>query len=349
MNLRHILLAAAITASWLPAQGVQASVAKQVRDWSVSCSNGLTCNVSHSDWKAKGIQYVGFQRNGGRDAPISLRLRAARNFSPDEDPDIRYRFAVDGKELFVLAAKELTQEEHSEVYFYADQSRVLALMAAMKAGQTAAVTIEGKAGSQVMTFKLEGMKDTLLYVDEVQSRLGRRDALEAKGEKEPPRNAGGKDILTLEDMPEIVRKDFTDSGGACSDLEPETIKHHQGFDVTVGSVRLIGVPCATGGVYNQPYALYVVNEIVERISFPYMDGGKPTAMASAMNIDFDPVTRTMTSFFIGRGLGDCGEYFKWQLDERGGRLKLLEMRNKPDCDEGDNDPTKFPLIWKAGQ
>jgi hypothetical protein len=42
-----------------------------------------------------------------------------------------------------------------------------------------------------------------------------------------------------------------------------------------------------------------------------------------MNIDCDPVRRTMTSFFLGRGFSDC--------------------------DEGDNDPAKFPATWKAGQ
>lgn len=347
MNLRHFVLAAAIAAVWLPGQTAQALVSKQVRDWNVGCSNGLTCKMSFWDWGAKGLEYVSFQRKGAPNAPVDLRLRTKPDFSPEKDPTVTFRFTVDGKELLLITAKEVTQEGDSDVYSFSDQAKVLALLDAMENGQTADVAVTGKAGNHVLPVKLDGVKGAMLYLDEAQGRLDRIDALEAKGETELPRDGTAKDILALEDMPEIVRKDFTDSGGPCSDLEPETIRQFEGFDVAIGSIRLIGVPCATGGAYNQPYALYVMNEGVERISFPYMDGGKPTAMTVAMNIDFDPVAKTLTSFFRGRGIGDCGEYMKWQFDERGDRLVLLEMRNKPDCDEGDNDPTKFPLVWKA--
>ena len=347
MNLRHFVLAATIAAAWLPGQSAQAWISKQVRDWNVECSNGLTCNISAWDWDAKALQYVSFQRRGAPNAALELRLRTAPEFSPDDDPTVTFRFTVDDKELLLLTTKDLVQEEHSPVYFSADHAKVSALLDALEVGKTADVTVTGKAGRDVLKLKLDGVKDAVLYLDEVQGRTGRVDALEAKGDKQPRRDTTAKDILTLEDMPAIIRKEFTESGGACSDLLPETIKHFQGFDVSIGSIRLIGVPCATGGAYNQPYALYVMNEVVERISFPYMEEGKPTAMATAFNIDFDPVTKRITSFFRGRGIGDCGEYFVWQYDERGDRLSLLEMRNKPECDEGDNDPTKFPLVWKA--
>ena len=345
MNLRHFILAATIAISWLPGQAAQAWVAKQVRDWQVDCSNGLTCNMSFSDWSAKGMQYVGFQRQGGPGAAVDLRLRTALEFSPDTDPSVSYRFTVDGKEILILTVKDLAQEEHTDVYILADRAKVMALLDAMETGKTADVTVLGRAGSQTLAIKPNGVKGAMLYVDEVQGRLDRVDALEAKGDKQPPRDAMAMDIRTLEDMPEIVRKEFTDSGGACSDLLPETIGQFDGFDVTIGSIRLIGVPCATGGAYNQPYALYTVNEIVERISFPDMAEGRPTAMSTAMNIDFNPVTKTVTSFFRGRGIGDCGEYFKWQLDKMGNRLELLEIRAKGECDEGGNDPTAFPLVW----
>jgi hypothetical protein len=348
MNLRHLFLATALVSGWLTASAVHARVTKEVRDWTVECSNGLTCNMSFSDWAAKGVQYVGFQRKGEPNAPVELRLRMAPDFSPDVDPAITFQFRVDGKELLTLAAKDLTPGEHGETSFHADQARVLALMEAMEAGKTAEVTVSGKAGSEMLAIKLNGVKAAMLYIDEVQGRVDRIDALEAKGDKQPTEFAVAKDILTLEDMPEIVRKDFTDSGGACSDLEPETVRQFEGFNVTVGEIELLGVPCATGGAYNQPYALYVVNEAVERISFPSMQNGRPTTMSTAMNVDFDPVAKTMTSFFRGRGIGDCGQFFKWLINDSTNSLELLEMRSKGECDEGGNDPTQFPLVWKAG-
>lgn len=345
MNLRHVFLAAVMLTAWLPGQTAHAWISKQVRDWMVECSNGLTCKMSYSDWSARGVQYVGFERKGAPHAGVDLRLRTHTNFSPDTDPGVTFRFTVDGRDVLALTTKELIQGEHSDLHFYSNQPQVLALLAAMEAGRTAEVTVTGAAGTEVLPIKLNGVKGAMLYADEVQGRLGQVDALDARGDRQPSKHAVAKEILSLEDMPEIIRKDFTDSGGACSDLEPETIKQFQGFDVTVGSTELIGVPCATGGAYNQPYALYTVGEIVERISFPYMEDGKPTVMTTAMNIDFDPVARTITSFFRGRGIGDCGEYFKWRINERVGSLTLLEMRNKGECDEGSNDPTTFPLVW----
>ena len=347
--MRHMFLAAAVAVDCLTASVGHAYLTKQVRDWTVECSNGLTCKMSFSDWSAKGMQYVGFQRKGEPNAAVDLRLRTAPDFSPDADPTVTFRFSVDGKELLALAAKDLTLAERGDTYFYPDQSKVLALMEAMEVGKSADVSVSGKAGSEALAIKLNGVKAAMLYADEVQGRLDRVDALEAKGGKQPPRSAVAKDIVTLEDMPEIVRKDFTDSGGACSDLEPETIKQFEGFDVTVGGTEFLGVPCATGGAYNQPYALYVMGEAVERISFPIMQDGSPTTMSTAMNIDFDPVKKTMTSFFRGRGIGDCGQFFKWQVNDKTSSLTLLEMRNKGECDEGGNDPTQFPLVWKAAQ
>jgi hypothetical protein len=349
MNLRCAYLVAAIAAVWFPGQAAHASVSKTVRDWNVECSNGLTCSMSYSDWSAKGLQFIGFERTGGPNSTVDLRLRTHADFSPDTDPDVTFRLTVDGKTLLSLMAKDLVQSEHSDTYSYSDQTKVLALLAAMASGKSADVTVTGAAGAQVMSVKLDGITGAMLYVDEVQGRLDRADALQAKGEKEPSRHAVAKDILSLEDMPEIVRKEFTDSGGACSDIEPETIKQFQGFHVLSGPTELIGVPCATGGAYNQPYALYVVNEIVERISFPFMQDGRPTATSTAMNLDFDPVSRTLTSFFRGRGIGDCGQYFKWRINDSSNSLELLEMRSKGECDEGSNDPTTFPLVWPTKQ
>ena len=149
MNLRHFVLAAAIAAAWLPGQSAQAWISKQVRDWNVECSNGLTCNISAWDWDAKALQYVSFQRRGAPNAALELRLRTAQEFSPDDDPTVTFRFTVDDKELLLLTTKDLVQEEHSPVYFSADHAKVSALLDALEVGKTAEVAVTGKAGRDV--------------------------------------------------------------------------------------------------------------------------------------------------------------------------------------------------------
>ncbi|MGV3550122.1 DUF1176 domain-containing protein [Rhizobium sp.] len=345
MKFRQIILAAALATSWLPAAAVHAGISKKVRDWTVECSNGLTCTMSFADWASKNVQYVGFQRAGGPDAPIVLRLGTYPDFSPAESSAVTFRILVDGQELLSLTGADLMPDEHDVFFSYSDQPKVSKVLAAMAAGKTAEVYVSGGLGTRFLPIKLDGVTGAMLYVDEVQGRLGRTDALQEKGDKKPDRRFVAKDVRSLDDMHPMIRKDFTESGGACSDLEPDTIRQFQGFDVTVGLTEFVAVPCATGGAYNQPYALYTVGEVVERISFPIMADGKPTAMATAMNLDFDPVSRTLTSFFRGRGIGDCGQYYKWQINDTAGRLTLVEMRSKEDCDEGSNDPATFPRVW----
>lgn len=348
MKARMFITIGALVAALAPGSATQAWTSKQVRDWTVECSNGLTCDMTYADWGAKGLQSVGFERGGAPDAAVVLKLRAAPDFSPEADPGLTYRFSVDGKDLLVLAAGDLKPDKSGMTYRHSDQAKVTALLEAMEAGRTAEVIVSGAAGRQLLPVKLNGVKAAMLHIDEVQGRLGRTDALEARGTTKPPAGVTAKDILAIEDMPEIVRKDFTESGGPCSDLEAEMIGQFQGFDVSVGTVRLIGVPCGSGGAYNQPYALYAAYDIiVERISFPYIEKGVPTTMSTAMNLDFNPATRTLTAFFRGRGIGDCGEYIRWRVDDAGGRLKLAEVRMKGDCDEKGNDPTEFPLVWKV--
>jgi hypothetical protein len=327
---------------------VLAWTSKEIRDWSVECSNGLTCDMSFADWDAKGLQSVGLLRKGAPNAPLELKLRFAPDAAPDKAPAATYVFAVDGKPVLTVKASELRADSNGSWFVYSDPSKVAALAAAMQVGTAMTVTASGTPDNPVLPVKLSGVKGALLYADEIQGRLERTDALVAKGDKAPPEDAIARDIVSLDDLPDVVRKDFTGEGGACSDLDVSTIGQYQGFELSVGTTRVIVVPCGMGGAYNQPYALYVAYDvIVERISFPYMDNGTPTTMSTAYNVDFDPVKREMTSFFKGRGIGDCGQFYKWRMDADAISLRFVEERAKDDCDEKEGGPETFPLIWKA--
>lgn len=330
--------------------GASAWIGRDIRDWSVDCTNGLTCNMSFSDWNAKGVQSVGFVRRVAAEAPIALKLRAGEGFSPDDAGDAIYSFVVDGKEVLRLAAKDLKAEDRGNAFLLSDDARGPALLSAMEAGTVMEVKVTTPGRTATFPVKLSGVKGAMLFMDEAQGRLGRSDALVDAGEKAPPKDAVAGDIETLEDMPAIVRRDFTEAGGPCGDLEPSSVGQFQGFDIMVGTTRLIGVPCGVGGAYNQPYALYVGYDVViERLSFPLMEEGSPTTMSTAYNVDFDPVARILTSFEKGRGLGDCGTFYKWRVNENDATLSLLEERSKDDCDEeGNGDgPEKFPVVWQV--
>lgn len=350
MKSRRLLAVGLLIAASVWGAPASAWVSKVLRDWSVDCSNGLTCDMGFADWGAVGLQYVGFQRRGGPDAALELKLRTTPDYAPDSLTDATYSFVVDGKQLLSLAAGVLKPDETGSWYLFSDPATVPALLGAMKTGKTMEVVVSSGKGRQVLPVKLSGVTAAMLYIDEVQGRLGRTDALEAKGTTVPPADAGARDIMSLDDLPEIVRKDFTESGGACADIDAATIRQFQGFEISSGTTRVIAVPCGMGGAYNQPYALYVgYDVIVERVSFPYMDNGRPTTMSTAYNIDFNPVTKKLTSFFKGRGIGDCGQFYTWELDTGANALEFLEERAKGDCDEKEGGPETFPIVWQAKQ
>lgn len=63
------------------------------------------------------------------------------------------------------------------------------------------------------------------------------------------------------------------------------------------------------------------------------------------NPTWDEATRTVTSFTVDRGLGDCGKFERHRLVDA--EFKMIEYRAKPDCDGNAIDPEDFPLIYKA--
>lgn len=82
MNSARLFRAGLVTAVGLSAGTAQAWVSKDIRDWRVECTNGLTCEMGFTDWEAKGVQSVGFQRGGAPNAPVRLKLRVAPDFRP---------------------------------------------------------------------------------------------------------------------------------------------------------------------------------------------------------------------------------------------------------------------------
>jgi Protein of unknown function (DUF1176) len=66
------------------------------------------------------------------------------------------------------------------------------------------------------------------------------------------------------------------------------------------------------------------------LAFQDWDGKKFVPAKSLTQADFDPGTKTMSSFYKGRGIGDCGSIGHWQWT--GTELKLKKYFYKAKCD-----------------
>lgn len=345
--------AMAVTAMAVVAAGCAvdalAWTSRDIRDWSVSCSNGLTCTMSFYDWDAKSLNRFHIRREGAPNARVEVLLPAPADFDSKGDASATFSLVVDGREVVSTPVASLARDALSSQFVYADEVPIGRLLDAMKAGTSMELRYTGALGEFTLPVKLSGVKGSLLFMDEAQDRLGRTDALEAKGEKQPPEGVTARDITSVDQLPTLVKNDLSAEGGSCSDMEASALAQFNGFEVNVDGTRLIAIPCGAGGAYNQPYALYLDYDVVtERISFPDTREGLPSAMTTAYNLDYDARTRILTSFFKGRGIGDCGQWYKWRLDVRGGgaALVLLEERNKEDCDGVDvGGPQNFPLVF----
>jgi hypothetical protein len=361
MTISRLLSAAAGLAALLLATQASAAASKDIRDWHVGCTGGLTCAMSFSDWDVKGINELNFVRTDDPDAAVELQVSAPPGFYDKGDAKGVYSFVIDGKVALTLPIAALNYKGNhqgsSDDGFvrdlsYSNDAAARALLAAMKAGTSMQLNYGGDLGTFTLPVKLTGVAGSMLYMDDVQDRLKRTDALEDKGDRAAPKMTQARDFTHIKDFPAAIRRDFAD-GRECNGLDDD-LGDFPGFEMVMGNVDLYVVPCGQDGAYNQPFAAYFEQGgHFRRLSFPGTkgDGDKMSMSTSgtAYNVEVDPKTRVFTALFKGRGHGDCGMWSKWKMtDGKKPVLKLLEERRKDDCDGGD-DPRTFPLTWSASK
>lgn len=107
------------------------------------------------------------------------------------------------------------------------------------------------------------------------------------------------------------------------------------------------VPCAAGA-YNFSYSFYVGTagqESYARLLFVNYYGPYGwTGVDQLFNPFFDETTLTLTSFYKGRGLADCGTSGVWRWDQYAFALEAFYAQDE--CD-GTIEPGDFPQVWPA--
>ncbi|VVT11012.1 DUF1176 domain-containing protein [Rhizobium sp. EC-SD404] len=334
---------------------VDAAVAagyREFRDWQVNCSSALTCRLTATVPEDAPFYGFSFSRSNAPDAPLELTV-GFRNALPDASARMDIEVA-DGPALSLELSGAERREDYSELRF--DDAAVLrSLIEAMKSGTSMTVSVSSDDPSAITELSLSGVTASLLFIDESQDRLERTDALQAVGDREPPASSLISAITSFDELPAHIAEDFTDEMGYCGGLDAERFAAMEGVLVDRGDdgVMLL-LPCGLGGAYNFPYAVYIGAglDTVRARDFPVMSDNGPQSEPFAYNIDFDQKTGRITSFFKGRGIGDCGTLSLWSVesDGYGPSLTLAEQRVKGECDGDYGDgPDSWPLVWPNGQ
>ncbi len=317
---------------------------KSVRDWSVYCSNGLSCTVRTSN-DAHQIYAFGFERGPEANAPVVLFLSTGLTLNEESDLVIRID---DQPELYL----EIPKADFKEgVWRFVGQDVDLQILTAMRHGQKMKLKVEAAEGDREIPVSLSGVTASLLYLDEVQGRVGNQDALEAKGDGEATAaTTRVHDLASVDELPVEVKRRWAATPDDCSESydDSDLIKSYGGLAVDLkDNASLYVLPCGSPGAYNLPQVVLVYDgedKTVRTVSLPVMGERGPTVMDIPYNTSWDDHASTLTAFFKGRGLGDCGSRQIWVLNANGyySNFELIEERVKGNCDGKYDD---WPIIW----
>lgn len=188
-------------------------------------------------------------------------------------------------------------------------------------------------------FSLKGLAAALLWIDEQQHRLGsERVAYEAPVGLTPV----SRDYPAQ--IPEALLA-MHRAGGDCDSFELLPNAHEVIQAQLNDKTWMWLIPCSAGA-YNYAYMGYTGawngDTFTTQIWADYSDDLGWSGTEYLVNPSFDAATSTLTSFNLGRGLGDCGTRGTWQWHEYG--FRLIEFRAKSDCD-AEGEPGDFPVVW----
>src|SRR5438552_3417995 len=94
MTINRLFSGAAGLAASLFAGQADAGVGKDIRDWSINCTSGLTCSISfiNVNWDAKGINQLSFLRTDDPNAEVDLQISTPPGFDEKGDAKGVYSF-----------------------------------------------------------------------------------------------------------------------------------------------------------------------------------------------------------------------------------------------------------------
>ena len=312
----------------------QPSELKTFGDWTVGCDNGLACHATslhpeNSEWEGRGA--IAVTREPEPDAQPSISL-----FTNEEKAALR----VDGRPLRV----RLATNESGVAVAAAD---VPAALAALRTSRELDVRA-AEGGGRV---SLRGLSAALLYMDDRQKRIGTVTALVKRG----PRLASA--VPAPPPLPEVVelkslgtrkaalpakRLAELRASGDCNDDAPREVT-----SVALDArTTLTLVPCWLGPYNSTSLVLVAQREDGSdlrpaRFDFNASAGEVTGADVPPGGAYWDEEAGRLSSYFKGRGLGDCGSMQEWAWD--GTMFRLIRAQTMGEC----RGSTDYITTWRA--
>ncbi|HZH43352.1 MAG TPA: DUF1176 domain-containing protein [Lysobacter sp.] len=318
---------------------------REFDDWLVACDNTGHCEARGLQDRADALALV-LRRDAAAGAVPVLELRALA------DPHLPPAFAFDGRAVPIDARDWFVHiEELDGADAYWLRSRGIAavhkFVDAARRAQRVGIAGEHAHGS------LAGLNAALLFIDEVQGRVGTRGALLARGERDdgavpPPRPPPVLRASPWSGAQPEARdaRRYLQRLPSPADCDDDATPADGTLVAISASEAIALVPCLRGA-YQTTYALYRGPRAAPERARPLtlvldpLDGRRQPALLA--NVAYDPATATLRAHAKGRGLFDCGDRAEWVFDGR--TFELADYRRQDRC--GGTAPGDFPVLWRT--
>lgn len=323
---------------------------REFKSWQIFCGQTLSCSMRQflSDSPLSSIE---LKRSGKPEAPVTITVTVSDTTLTEGQGETEVSIKVDAETPVVVQGSDIAVDTLASSLTLTGDFIGSGLIEMLKNGFGVSITVARNGKTAEATFPLSGAAASLLFIDEYQDRIGHTDAMISKGEKAPNPPLPVSDITMIEELPEGIRSQFAE-GGACADTEPSMLEGNALAHKIDESSTIYITPCGSSGAYNVPYVAFIdAFDMVTPLAFPGMVDGAPSASTIAFNLGYDWETKRFSSFFKGRGIGDCGTYSEWKLVEgaMGTQLALVEEAFR-DCpaefsEDQEIDPSAWPKTW----
>ena len=323
--------------------------------WTVDCGNTGVC----------------FASSYTRSQSVWVDLRIVRDWQAEAQPLVRLttnselpkegtlQFEVDGTAIESLPIEQLREMQPAvtspagfrplggEGFWYPTGPATLTLLEAMRSGKELTIRLPAVNGSDPVSVPvpLQGLKASLLWLDNRQNRTGTVSAIVAPG-TEPAKDAPhAVSLMSADQLPPEVAAVWS-ANRLCSEIDPTIFAGLNAVRVPFDDgASLYIVPCGAPTAYNSPYVAVLSGKdgAARQVHVARMSEKGPIATDLIYNAKWIPADQQLVSYFKGSGVGECGLWNRWVWNGTG--LVLLEEAARTTCDGTAPDLSNWSSSW----
>ncbi|QFT30824.1 hypothetical protein FIV00_10075 [Labrenzia sp. THAF82] len=358
MKRRLLTLLITTAAALVPASAGMAQpgrTAPSFEGWTVDCGNTGVCFASSFTRSQSVWVDVRIVRDWQAEAQPLVRLTTNTELPQDGT----LQFEVDGGVIEALPIEQLREMQTAvtppagfrplggEGFWYPTGPATVTLLEAMRSGRELTIQLPsvGDADPVAVPVPLQGLKASLLWLDNRQDRTGTVAAIISKGD-EPAKDAPhAVPVVSADQLPPEVAAVWS-ANRLCSEIDPTIFASLNAVRVPLEDTSsLYIIPCGAPTAINSPYVAVLSGKdgAARQVHVARMSEKGPIASDLIYNARWIPADQQLISYFKGSGVGECGLWNRWSWNGTG--LVLLEEATRKTCDGTPPDLSNWSNTW----